>query len=254
MSERNCTSGAEMKRPCQAGEPDLATHHVMQEASADGGSDSSSITRFPSLGGSTVQHSCSPVTRQAFCSSGTNTQFMSFLTCQAKGPLFPWCRELVAGASEQWRDSNSPWKDRPGRCGSFWSHGSQMTLGRSSCLQVCIQIKRQESTGPFTESVSVLGETLEISRFQLSSCCLLQGLWAQRLRSSPVIYLAKAPDFQTESSSPPNHHLSPQGLMDRQQIFPSPYILRVATGERERRPLSHPLRAENQQSPIRRDL
>lgn len=178
---------------------------------------------------------------------------MSFLMCQAQGPLSSWCRELVAGASELWRDSDSPWKDRPGRCGSFWSHRSETTLGPSACLQVCTQIKRQESTGPFTEPINVPGETLEISRFKLSSCCLPQGLWAPRLRSSRVIYLAKALDFQTKSSSPPNHHLSPQGIMDRQQTFPSPYILRVATGERER-PLSHPLRVENQQSSILKDL
>lgn len=49
MSERNCTSGAEMKRACRPAEPDLATHPVAQGASPGVEEVTAAASRFLSL-------------------------------------------------------------------------------------------------------------------------------------------------------------------------------------------------------------
>lgn len=176
-----------------------------------------------------MQCSLSTVTHPALCSSGTNIQSMSmsFLTRQAKGPLSSWSRELVAGASELWKKSHSHWKEAQGGAGPFAVLGQRWhrtaphfcrsahngKVGKQWPSHRTRQYSEQDPadfkalaellpppTGPLGPQAGVTGQSCTQQRLQTSR--------RSHLLLLPTTSLLKA-------------------MVDRQQIFPSPYILRA---------------------------
>lgn len=136
MSERSCTSGWEMKRPRQASRAWPSYASCCSRGLPWSRRWQQQHHKFPLPGREHSAMFTPSSLHLAFCSLGTNIQFMSFLTRQVKWPPFLMVEGIVAGASEQWR-KNSCWKDSPGslgRCGPPRGHWAEMTSDLSSCL------------------------------------------------------------------------------------------------------------------------